>query len=141
MRCRVRFLAEERGLRASSPLAIGGQPSAVPARPREPASTLGALLEERGPERLAQVVGSLADGAILDTRVLMAQRFGRDEDAWPSPEERYASDLLLPDAISDPWLGAITTSAADASIPIMLGAHTLVGPGLPVVLRGQSSRR
>jgi hypothetical protein len=141
VRCRVRFLAEERGLRASSPLAIGGEPDAVPTRRRQPASTIGLLLEESGPERLAQIVGSLADGAILDTRVLMAQRFGRDEDAWPSAEDRYASDLLLAETISDPWLRAITTSAAEASIPIVLGAHTLVGPGLSVVLRGQSSRR
>ena len=31
VRCRVRFLAEERGLRASSPLAIRGEPSVPPA--------------------------------------------------------------------------------------------------------------
>jgi hypothetical protein len=143
VRCRVRFLAEERGLRASSPLAIGGEPSApaTPGNQREPASTLGLLLADRGPDRLGEVVRTLADGAILDTRVLMAQRFGRDEDAWPSPEDRYASDLLQPDTIRDRWLRDLTTAAATAPIPILLGAHTLVGPGLPVVLRGQSSPR
>jgi hypothetical protein len=134
VRCRVRFLAEERGLRASSPLAIGGD-SERPGRSRTPASTLGTLLEARGPQALASVVAGLADGAILDTRVLMAQRFGPDEDVWPSPEDRFASDLLEPDGIADPWLRALTRSAAEAAIPILLGAHTLVGPGIPVLLR------
>jgi hypothetical protein len=145
VRCRVRFLAEERGLRASTPLAIGGD-TAHPgfARSRPPASTIGLLLE-RGPEALGAIVGSLADGAILDTRVLMAQRYGVDEDLWPAAEDRYASDLLRADVVAEPWLRSLTRGAADAPIPILLGAHTLVGPGLRVVLgrsgSAQSSRR
>ncbi len=135
VRCRVRFLAEERGLRASSQLAIGGEsPSA--ARPRPPRATLGRLLELRGPASLASVIGELTDGAILDTRVLMADRLGADEDAWPSQEDRFASDLLRVAGITDSWLGAIAGAAADAPIPILLGAHTLVGPGIPILLRG-----
>lgn len=132
VRCRVRFLAEERGLRASSPLAIGDETQ--PAPPRPPRATLGRLLEERGPELLASLVGELADGAIIDTRVLMADRFGADEDAWPAPADRYASDLLRPGEISDDWLRALSVSAASSSIPIALGAHSLVGPGIALVL-------
>jgi CTP:molybdopterin cytidylyltransferase MocA len=124
VRCRVRFLAEERGLKAS----------AAAANPRPPRSVLGGLLEHSGPGSLAEVVGGLADGAIIDTRVLMADRLGLDETAWPSAEDRFASDLLLTDAIADPWLAALTRSAACASIPIQLGAHTLVGPGIRVLL-------
>ena len=30
-------------------------------------------------------------------RVLLAHRLGPDETAWPAPEDRFASDLLLPD--------------------------------------------
>jgi hypothetical protein len=82
------------------------------------------------------VVAELAEGAIIDTRVLMADRLGADESAWPAPEDRFASDLLRAPEIADPWLKAITRSAAGAHIPILLGAHTLVGPGIPVVLRG-----
>ena len=89
VRCRVRFLAEERGLRASSPLAIGTASALAKAQPRGPAATLGLLLEQRGPDALGSIVAQLADGAILDTRVLMAHRFGGDEDAWPSPEDRF----------------------------------------------------
>lgn len=140
VRCRVRFLAEERGLRASSPLAIGGAPAVTDAQRRGPAATLGLLLEQRGPEALGSTVAQLADGAILDTRVLMAHRFGANEDAWPSPEDRFASDLLETDSISDSWLRALTISAAEAPIPIQLGAHTLVGPGIPLVLRGAAQR-
>jgi hypothetical protein len=138
VRCRVRFLAEERGLRASSPLAIGGT---APLRTRPPASSIGALVAGRGPEALAGIVAELSDGAILDSRVLMAGRFGADEDAWPSPEDRFASDLLLPDAVGDPWLRALTASAASAAIPILLGAHTVVGPGVPILLRGATAPR
>ena len=135
VRCRVRFLAEERGLRASSPLATGGETRSSQI-PRLPRATLGRLLDARGPEALATTVAELADGAILDTRVLMADRLGADEDAWPSPEDRFACDLLHAERVDDPWLRAITQAAGDAPIPILLGAHTLVGPGIPVLLRG-----
>jgi hypothetical protein len=135
VRCRVRFLAEERGLRASSPLAIGGARAGESA-PRAPRATLGRLLDQRGPEALGSVVGELADGAIIDTRVLMADRFGADEESWPAPADRYASDLLRADEVSDPWLRALTESAAAAPVPIVLGAHTLVGPGIPLLLHG-----
>jgi hypothetical protein len=82
------------------------RPTQRPAR-----STLGLLLAAHGPEALGSIVADLADGAILDTRVLLAGRFGRDMRAWPSAEDRFASDLLRPDAVADPWLRALTSSA------------------------------
>jgi hypothetical protein len=60
--CRVRFLAEERGLRTA------------PATQRPARSTLGLLLAAHGPEALGSIVADLADGAILDTRVLTLGR-------------------------------------------------------------------
>ena len=38
----------------------------------------------------------------------------------------------MPDAITDPWLRALTVSAASAPVdhPIILGGHTLVNGGL-----------
>ncbi|MFI5261417.1 MAG: hypothetical protein ACHQZR_02530 [Candidatus Limnocylindrales bacterium] len=125
--CRVRFLVEERGLRASTNLA-----QAIPtADARPPRTTLGRLLEARGgPASLAATVGGLADGALLDTRVLLADRLGPDERTWPIAEDRYASDLLRPAGIRDAWLRDLTTAAATAPLPILLGGHTLVGPGL-----------
>ena len=54
VRCRVRFLAEERGMRASSPLAIGGDTSPTPQR--GPKATLGLLLDVRGPDALGDII-------------------------------------------------------------------------------------
>jgi hypothetical protein len=195
VRCRVRFLAEERGMRASSPLAIGevaagragageagrsgrrpvgdapltgsgrteaesigyarmagtrvGQTAAEGARgarispgaaepgtpdpARHPRATIGRLLDRDGPQALGSVVAGLADAAILDSRVLLADRLGADEADWPCAEDRFASDLLLADRVNDPWLRELTAAAASASVPILLGGHTLVGPGVPLL--------
>lgn len=97
-------------------------------------STLGLLLDRDGPEAFGDILATLSDAAVVDTRVLMAHHFGRDEAGWPGAEDRFASDLLLPRAVHDPWLRAITSAAMAAPIPILLGGHTLVGPGLRLVL-------
>jgi hypothetical protein len=120
---RTRTLAEERGLRTSLP----GQ--------RPPASTLGLLLDHGGPGSLGTHLGRLGDAAIIDTRVLLAHHLGPDERGWPAAEDRFASDLLLPRRIADPWLRELTTAAVTAEIPVLLGGHTLVGPGLRLALR------
>lgn len=142
--CRIRFLSEERGLRASSPLAqadprSAASPSAARGQAthpaRHPRSVLGRLLEARGgPSALAAAVAELADAAIIDSRVLLADRLGADERRWPDPEDRYASDLLRPEAVTDPWLRALTASAASSAVPIVLGGHSLVGPGLALLV-------
>jgi hypothetical protein len=138
--CRVRALVEERGLRAASRLAQGrgGSPAAssgaaspAPASPvRPPASALGLLLDRDGPGELGRLLARLGDAAVIDTRVLLAHRLGADEGGWPPPEDRFASDLLLPERIGDRWLQALTSAAVAAPIPVLLGGHTLVGPGL-----------
>jgi len=128
-RARTRAVIEERGLRTAMLATTRGRPNRRP-----PRSLLAHLLEQAGPARLGELVADHADGALLDTRVLMAARAGADESAWPPPEDRYASDLLLPDRVADPWLRALTASAASAPIPILLGAHTLVGPGAVLAL-------
>ncbi len=119
---RTRALVEERGLRTGVP----GQ--------RPPASALGALLDRDGPGSLGEHLERLGEAALVDSRVLLAHRLGRDERAWPPPEDRFASDLLLHERIADPWLRDLTMAAADARIPVLLGGHTLVGPGLRLVL-------
>jgi hypothetical protein len=124
---RTRALVEERGLRS-----IGLAQAERPARP--PRSALGLILDDRGPEALGVALAELADGAIVDSRVLLAHRLGADEAAWPPAEDRYASDLLLPDQVRDPWLRALTASARGSTIPVLLGGHTLVGPGVRLLL-------
>ncbi|MFN8629360.1 MAG: hypothetical protein U0838_03290 [Chloroflexota bacterium] len=129
-RSRTRALVEERGLRTALAGALVGRPNRRP-----PRTVLGELLERDGPGSLGRHVAALADGALLDSRVLMAHRAGPDERAWPKPEDRYASDLLLADRIADPWLAELTSSAAAAPVPILLGGHALVGPGARLALR------
>jgi hypothetical protein len=124
---RTRAFVEERGLRTSS----AGQ--------RPPASILGALLERDGPGSLGTHLARLADAAIVDTRVLLAHRLGADEAGWPAAEDRFASDLLLAERIADPWLRELSASAAAAPIPILLGGHTLVGPGVRLVVGRRAS--
>jgi hypothetical protein len=119
---RTRALIEERGFRTR----IAGQ---RPAR-----SSLGLLLDRDGPDALGAILAELGDAALIDTRVLIAHRFGADERAWPVAADRFASDLLLADRIADPWLHALTAAARDATIPVVLGGHSLVGPGLRLAL-------
>jgi hypothetical protein len=122
---RTRALIEERGLRTRRP----GQ--------RPAASVLGALLDRGGARSIGLHLTRLGDAAIVDTRVLLAHRFGSDEASWPSAEDRFASDLLLAARIADPWLRDLTRAAVEAPIPILLGGHTLVGPGLRLALGGR----
>ena len=128
-RSRTRALIEERGLRTASFAATRGRPNRRP-----PRSLLGTLLERDGPAGLAAIVERHADGAIIDTRVLLAARMGADESTWPPAEDRFASDLLLPERVRDRWLRDLTASAASAAVPILLGGHTLVGPGAALAL-------
>jgi len=91
---------------------------------------LGLLVDRDGPAALGGLLAELGDGAVIDTRVLMAHRWGADEAGWPPPEDRFAADLLLPDRIGDPWLRVLVKSLRDAPIPVVAGGHTLVGPGI-----------
>ncbi len=120
---RTRALIEERGMKTA-------RPDQRPTR-----STLGLHLDRTGPAGLGSLIEGLADAAIVDTRVLMAHHFGRDEAGWPVAEDRFASDLLLHERIQDPWLRELTESAEAASVPVLLGGHTLVGPGIRLLLR------
>jgi hypothetical protein len=157
--CRVRALVEERGLKAASKLAQGEGADAGATRGaardatadatadaspqvRAPHSILGDLLDRDGPDALAAIVARLADAAVIDTRVLMAHRYGAGESNWPAAEDRFGSDLLMPDAIADPWLRALTISAASAPTdhPILLGGHTLVNGGVRLLAQRTRAR-
>lgn len=132
--CRIRALVEERGLRASTVRALAA-PEAANGAAKPPRSVLGLLLDDRGPEALGAILFELGDAAIVDTRVLLAHRLGVDELGWPAAEDRFASDLLLADGIRDPWLRKLTRSARDAAIPVLLGGHSLAGPGVRLAIR------
>jgi hypothetical protein len=134
---RVRAVVEERGLRAAAAAARSDRS----ANRRPPRSVLGLLLDSDGPGALGEIVARVADAAIIDSRVLLAHRLGADERAWPPPEDRFASDLLLPERVEDAWLRELTESAVHAAIPVLLGGHTVVGPGLSRAVGARGHRR
>ena len=138
-RCRVRAFIEERGLKASTELALRDIRKGA-RRLRAARSILGTVLDRDGPLALGPLLAQFADAALIDTRVLLAHRLGSDEERWPVPEDRFGSDMLTPSSIADPWLRVLTTSAVQASIPVLLGGHSLVGPGVRL-LRGATHVR
>jgi CTP:molybdopterin cytidylyltransferase MocA len=135
-RSRTRALIEERGLKTVGIGAAVGRPNRRP-----PRSLLGELLDRDGPGSLGRHVAALCDGALLDSRVLMAHHYGGDERDWPPAEDRFASDLLLPARVQDPWLADLTAAAVEAPIPVLLGGHGLVGPGLHLALGARARGR
>lgn len=118
--CRVRLFVEERGMRA--------------APGHRPRSLLADWVARDGGASLVEHLSTLGDAVIVDTRVIMAGLAGSsDPAAWPLPEERYASDFADPGPIAAPWLRDLTDAAAAASVPFVLGAHTLVSDGLRIL--------
>jgi len=108
--CRVRMLAEERGMQAA------GRDSSGEAR-----TALGFLYREVGPESFFARMGELGDGMLFDTRVLFAHL------GWqPSAHDRFASDLFRADDLADGELRAFTAAARAAPFPLLLGGQTLV---------------
>jgi hypothetical protein len=49
---------------------------------------------------------------------------------WPSPADRFNSDLRRPNDIADSFLRNFTAAALAAPIPVVLGGHSLVSGGL-----------
>ena len=131
-RSRTRALVEERGLRTAAFGDRLGRPNRRP-----PHSLLGDRLAADGAAALGRIVADVSDGALIDSRVLLAHRLGADERAWPPPEDRFASDLLLAHRVADPWLAELTASARAAPVPVLLGGHGLVGPGARLALSGR----
>ncbi len=112
--CRVRLFAEERGMRAS-----GRQ------KREKVHSLLGFFIQEFGIKKFFEIIDQIADAAFIDSRVILSHF-----KMWPSANDRFYSDLLKPEKISDPFLREFTYEALNASIPIVLGGHSLVSGGL-----------
>jgi CTP:molybdopterin cytidylyltransferase MocA len=108
--CRVRMLAEERGMQAAGRDASGAARTA-----------LGFLYREIGPEQFFARMGELGDGMLFDTRVLFAHLGFR-----ATAPDRFASDLFRARAIEEKPLAEFTAAAAAAPYPLLLGGHTLV---------------
>ena len=112
--CRVRLFAEERGMEADGRAARG-----------EARSLLGFFLEQAGPQRTFGALAELGDAAIIDTRVLLAH-FHAEADR----SDRFLSDLGRWEEVREQFLRDLTRAALEASIPVLLGGHSLVSGGL-----------
>lgn len=114
----IRVFVEERGMIASGRMARG-----------EVRSLIGQIIDEWGPEQFVRNLAEMADAVLWDSRVWMAQR-----GVWPSPSDRFASDLGWTDHIQDEQLRSLTHAVENASIPILSGGHGVVSGGLLAVL-------
>jgi len=112
--CWMRVFSEERGMRASGRLASG-----------QVRSLLADHLQLVGLDGFFHEMSNLADAMFLDSRVILAAC-----KAWPSPADRFNSDLRRPQDIADPFLRDLTAAAIGAPIPVVLGGHSLVSGGL-----------
>ncbi len=113
-RCWVRVFAEERGMRASGRQAQG-----------KVRSLLADHLKQVGIEGFFDELAGLANGVLLDSRVILAAR-----GLWPSKRDRFNSDLRRWEEIEEPFLRHFTRAAAEAQIPVVLGGHSIVAGGL-----------
>jgi hypothetical protein len=112
--CQTRIFSEERGMQAGGREARG-----------EVRSLLGLYMDAKGVRGLVEALEQLCDAAFLDTRVLFAH-----QHLTVSRPDRFASDALLPEQVSDPWVRKLTEAVLTANIPIVLGGHSLISGGL-----------
>jgi len=107
--CRTSVLSEGRGMRS------------YPSKRR----ILTADLLEKGAGYFFRRLEEACDGAIIDTRPLLAQGM-----VLPPASDRFSSDLFDHRVIADPLWREFTLAAFEAKIPIVLGGHSLVSGGL-----------
>lgn len=112
--CWVRVFAEERGMRASGRQERG-----------EVRSLLADYLEIVGTEGFFNEMANLANGLLLDSRVILSAR-----GLWPSKRDRFNSDLHRWEEVEDPFLRRFTQAAAQARMPVVMGGHSVVAGGL-----------
>jgi hypothetical protein len=115
--CQTRTYSEEKGMQA-----LGRDVSG------EARSVMAFLLEAVGPERFFEQLAEMADAAFIDTRPIFAHL-----GLQPSRPDRFLSDLMEPEGMSDPRVREFTAAACQAPIPVVLGASSLVTSGLQLL--------
>jgi hypothetical protein len=113
-RCWTRVYAEERGMRASGRQRRGNV-----------RSLLADHLDLVGVERFFEELGRLANGVLLDNRVILAAKA-----LWPSANDRFNADLARWREVEEPFLRDLTRAAAEAPLPVFMGGHSVVAGGL-----------
>jgi hypothetical protein len=116
--CVTRLIIEERGMRSSGRLARG-----------EAKSLLGEYLKTVGAQLFFGSLADMCQAAFIDSRVLFAHLGLRVSTA-----DRFNSDALLWHDVCDPVVQEFTRAAADSTIPVVLGGHSLVSGGVRLLL-------
>lgn len=122
--CWVRVYAEERGMRASGRQAAGAV-----------RSLLADYIDLVGVEAFFDELARMGNGVLLDNRVILAAR-----GLWPGPADRYNSDLLQAQEVSDPFLRRFTHAAAASAVPVLMGGHSVVAGGLMALVEIHQAR-
>jgi len=112
--CRTSVISEGRGMKS--------YPSSK--------TTFIGLEREKGTGYFFKRLAQACDGAIIDTRPMLAQG-----GHLPPASDRFASDLLDHASITDPVWREFTLAASQAEIPVILGGHSLVSGGLYLLSR------
>ena len=108
--CRTSGLIEGRGMRSA-------HGDGIP--------LLHQVIAADGPHAFFARLARSCDAALIDTRPLLSTG-----STLPSPDVRFNSDLLQPEAVTDPHWKTFTEAALESRIPILLGGHSLVSGGL-----------
>jgi hypothetical protein len=85
-------------------------------------------IEAVGVQRFFAELAEMANGAFIDTRPIFAHH-----GLQPSRTDRFLSDAMLPDGISDLWIREFTAAACEAPIPVVLGGQSLVTAGVQLL--------
>ena len=83
-------------------------------------SILGFYLEQVGRGRFFKTLTQLGDAAFIDTRVIF-EHFRLN----PSRADRFYADLGQADRIKNAFIREFTQAAGAASIPVILGGHSM----------------
>jgi len=123
--CWVRLFVEERGMVASGRLQRG-----------EVRSLLAEFLQEVGVGRFFATLSALADGVLLDSRVILGAR-----GLWPPNADRFNADLFRWREVEEPFLRTFSQAALEAGVPILMGGQSVVSGGLMALLEVLAGRR
>ena len=98
-------------------------------------SLLGYYLDAVGIDRFFETLATMGQAIFLDNRVIFAHR-----GIWPSAADRFYSDLRQPGQIAEPFVKALTTAAMAASVPVIMGGHSLVSGGMYALIEAAWER-
>ena len=92
-------------------------------------SLIGRMVDMLGPAEFLAWIGEVAQGLLWDNRVWMGM-----ERAWPSPADRFASDLGMVEMVRDTRLRNLTQAVNDTSLPVLMGGYGVVAGGVYALL-------